>query len=45
MGPIDLTGAFRGIVLACVLAGVLIALGLPWMWHELIKPLLIWLVL
>lgn len=47
MGPIsdDMNRAFIAMVIICVLAGVMIAIGLPWMWQELVKPLLIWLVL
>lgn len=43
MGNLD--GAFRALVIACILFGILIALGLPWVWAELVKPFLKWLVL
>lgn len=45
MGPIDLTRPLLFYVLAGILAGIVIALGLPWLWAELLKPSLIWLVL
>lgn len=43
MGNID--GDFRALVIACILFGILIALGLPWIWAALVKPALLWLVL
>lgn len=45
MGPIDITRPLLGFVLAGVLAGLVIALGLPWLWRDLVKPFLVWLVL
>lgn len=45
MGPIDLTPAFRALVLICVLAGVALGAGVPWLWDVAIKPLLRMLVM
>ncbi len=48
MGPInDIDVLAPAIAIAgfCILLGVLIGLGMPWMWAELIKPFLQWLVL
>lgn len=44
MGNID--GDFRALVIACILFGILIALGLPWIWAWILAVLaLLWLVL
>lgn len=44
MMPIDMTRPLIAMVIIGVLLGLLIALGLPWMWDALIKPFLVWLV-
>jgi len=45
MGPIDLGPAIRAIVIAGVLAGVALGVGVPWLWDVAIKPLLRMLVM
>lgn len=44
MGPIDMTRPLIACAILGVFFGLLIALGLPWMWDALIKPFLVWLV-
>lgn len=48
MGPINNIDVLAPAVAAAIFGifvGALIGLGMPWMWAELIKPFLQWLVL
>lgn len=45
MGSPDLGRIFIALAIAAFFAGAIVAAGLPWLWSELLKPALVWLVL
>lgn len=40
MGPIDKSAAFPMFIAVCILAGIALAIAVPWLWDFAIKPLL-----
>lgn len=40
MGPPDFAPAFRALIIVCLLAGIALGVGVPWLWDVAIKPML-----